>query len=132
MRKLLLMFVFVGAMVFCTQAQEKTEKQDDVYENVDQMPEYPGGQDSLISFISKNVEYPAEAQENKAQGKVFVNFVVDESGNVTNARVIRSVDPDLDKEALRVINLMENWIPGKENGKVVKVKCVLPINFVLG
>ena len=131
MKRIVLVLMFAVAVVFNVQAQKDVEEKEDVFEVVDQMPEYPGGQDSMLSFIVKNVEYPATARQNEIAGKVFVGFVIDETGSVTNAKIIRGVDYDLDKEALRVVNLMEKWTPGKEKGKTVKVKYTLPINFAL-
>lgn len=131
MRKIILILMLVGVSTYWAQAQENEKKEVDVYEEVEQMPEYPGGQDSMKSFVAKNVKYPPKAIKNEIQGKVFVGFIIDESGNVTNAKIIRSVDIDLDKEALRVVNMMEKWTPGKEKGKIVKVKYTLPISFAL-
>lgn len=131
MKKIVLLLMFASAFVLCVTAQEKAEVQEELFQAVDEMPEYPGGQDSLLSFISKNVEYPVAAQEKEIEGKVYIGFVVDETGTVTNAKVLRGVDPDLDKEALRVINLLEKWTPGKEKGKAVKVEYTFPISFAL-
>lgn len=131
MKKIVLLLMFASAFVLCATAQEKAEVQEELFQAVDEMPEYPGGQDSLLSFISKNVKYPVAAQEKEVEGKVYIGFVVDETGTVTNAKVLRGVDPDLDKEALRVINLLEKWTPGKEKGKAVKVEYTFPISFAL-
>lgn len=131
MKKIVLLLMFASAFVLCATAQERAEVQEELFQVVDEMPEYPGGQDSLFSFIAKNVEYPVAAQDKEIEGKVYIGFVVDETGTVTNARVLRGVDPDLDKEALRVINLLEKWTPGKEKGKAVKVEYTFPISFAL-
>ena len=116
---------------FISQAQEKEQKKGDVFMVVEEMPEYPGGLDGLKDFIVENVKYPEQAKKNKVEGKVFVSFVIDEQGNVTNAKVVRAVDPELDKEALRVVNKMEKWTPGKQKGENVKVQYTLPIQFAL-
>lgn len=105
--------------------------QGKVYDEVEQMPEFIGGQSALMEFISQSVKYPPEASKKGIQGKVFVNFIVDKDGSVKNAKVSRGVDPLLDAEALRVINSMPKWIPGKEKGKVVAVQYTIPINFAL-
>jgi TonB family protein len=102
-----------------------------VYVMVDQMPQFPGGQDALNRFVATNIRYPEAAQKNKSQGKVFVSFVVNQSGRVEKAKVIRSISPLLDEEALRIVNLFPDWMPGKQNGKNVDVQYTLPISFVL-
>ena len=86
---------------------------------------------ALRKYIAASIKYPVIAQENGVQGKVYVNFVVDKEGRVTNARVIRSVDPSLDKEALRVVNSLPRWKPGKQQGAPVRVAFSVPISFVL-
>jgi len=125
---ILLIFLLAGLNA---QAQEKKQKEGDVFMEVEEMPEYPGGLDGMKNFITENVKYPELAKKNKVEGKVFVSFVVDEQGHVTKAKVVRAVDPELDKEALRVVNKMEKWSPGKEKGETVKVQLTLPIQFAL-
>lgn len=102
-----------------------------VYEQVEQMPEFPGGQTELINFLMKSVKYPRECMEKSIQGKVFVSFVVGKKGSVLNAKVVRGVDALLDAEALRVVNTMPEWIPGKQKGKKVAVQFTIPISFKL-
>lgn len=127
---MLIVAVFLVAEV--CQAQNKESKiKDGVYTEVEQMPEYPGGINALISDIATSVKYPDEAKTKGIQGKVFVSFVVDEQGKVTNAKIERGVEPSLDAESLRVVNNLKNWKPGKEKGKVVKVAYTLPINYAL-
>lgn len=112
--------------------EKEVEKEDTpVFFIVEEMPEFPGGQSALISFIAKSVRYPVVAQENGIQGKVFVNFVVSKDGTVTNAKITRGVDPSLDKEALRVVMNLPKWKPGKQGGKPVRVSYTVPINFQL-
>jgi protein TonB len=101
------------------------------YSVVEQMPEFPGGEAALRKFLAANVKYPAIAAENGVQGKVFVNFVVDRNGGISNVKVVRGVDPAVDKEAIRVVKSMPKWIPGKQNGEAVRVSFTVPINFVL-
>ena len=110
-------------------AEEAVETQ--VFFIVEEMPEFPGGDLALRKYIAQSVKYPVIAQENGIQGKVYVNFVVNEKGEVTQARIARGVDPSLDKEALRVINSLPRWKPGKQSGKPVKVSYTVPINFQL-
>jgi len=105
--------------------------QEEVYNVVEQMPEFPGGETALPAFLGKEVKYPAEAAKKGIQGKVFVTFVVAKDGSVTNAKVVRGVDPMLDAEALRVVKAMPKWTPGKQSGKDVAVQFTVPINFKL-
>ena len=97
----------------------------------DEMPEFPGGMPSLLKFIATSIRYPVVAQENGVKGKVIITFVIDKSGDVTNVRVFRGIDPSLDAEALRVVKTLPRWKPGKQNGRTVKVNYNVPINFVL-
>ena len=113
--------------------QDKEEEASDsqVFFIVEDMPEFPGGELALRKFIANAIKYPVIAQENGIQGKVYVNFVVNKDGSVTDAKIARGVDPSLDKEALRVINSLPKWKPGKQRGKPVRVSYTVPINFVL-
>ena len=107
---------------------------DDTYTIVDEMPSFPGGPDSereLLKFVSKNLHYPEQAEEAGISGTVIVSFVINTNGEVTNVRPLNSVHPLLDREAVRVIYKMPPWIPGKQDGKPVKVYFVVPIRFVL-
>jgi protein TonB len=100
-----------------------------VYDVAEQMPSYPGGQSAMMSFLSKNLVYPEAAQKRGAQGRVTVSFVVETDGSLTGFKVARSADPDLDREALRVVKMMPRWQPGKKGGKAVRVKYTVPITF---
>lgn len=100
-----------------------------VYDIVEQMPSYPGGRSAMLSFFSNNLVYPEAAQKRGVQGIVTISFVVEPDGSLTNLKVLRSVDPDLAKEALRVVKMMPRWQPGKKDGKSVRVKYTLPITF---
>ncbi len=104
---------------------------EEVFVIVEDMPEYPGGEKMLRKFVADNVRYPVQASENGIQGRVYVQFVVNENGMVENPRVARGVDPSLDEEAIRVISSMPAWKPGKQKGKAVKVSYTVPINFAL-
>ncbi len=112
------------------QEEEKAEESQ-VFFIVEDMPEFPGGELALRKFIANAIKYPVIAQENGIQGKVYVNFVVDKDGSITNAKIARGVDPSLDKEALRVVNSLPKWKPGMQRGKPVKVSYTVPISFVL-
>ena len=102
-----------------------------VYETVEQMPEFPGGMEALISFLQENVKYPEQAAKNNVQGRVMVQFVVDKTGQVGNVKVVRSVSEELDAEAIRVVQSMPNFVPGRQDGKAVSVWYTLPISFKL-
>jgi len=97
----------------------------------EQMPRFRGGDQELFKYLSQHVRYPVSAQKNGIQGRVITQFVVDKEGNIVDLKVLRSVAPDLDAEALRVIRLMPAWEPGKQEGKEVRVKYTLPVNFRL-
>lgn len=114
-----------------TKSQKSEQTQDKVYDKVDQMPEFPGGQSELVNFMVKSISYPTEAKKKGTQGKVFVSFIVGKDGAISGAEILRAVDPLLDAESLRVVNSMPKWTPGKEKGKDVAVQYVLPINFAL-
>ncbi len=111
--------------------EEEEEEEAQVFFIVENMPEFPGGQLELRKHIAQNVKYPEIAKENGIQGKVFVQFVVNQNGEVEDAKVVRGVDPSLDKEAIRVINNLPKWTPGSQRGKPVKVSFTVPINFQL-
>ena len=98
---------------------------------VEQMPNFPGGYQKMHEFIEKNLHYPKECAENGIQGRVIIDFVVERSGKLTNIRVVKSVNPALDKEAMRIVNLMPKWIPGRQSYKTVRVKYIIPITFQL-
>ncbi len=113
------------------QQEEEEAEESEVFFIVEDMPEFPGGELALRKFIANAIKYPVIAQENGIQGKVYVNFVVDKDGSVSNARIARGVDASLDKEALRVVNTLPKWKPGMQRGKPVRVSYTVPISFVL-
>ena len=105
--------------------------EEEVFDMVEQAPQFPGGQAELMSWLGKNIRYPVIAQENGIQGRVICQFVVGSDGSVRDIKVMRGVDPSLDKEAIRVIQSMPKWIPGRQNGKAVSVRYTLPVTFKL-
>ncbi len=107
------------------------EEENVVFQVVERMPGFPGGDAALFKFLNDNVKYPVIAQENGIQGRVICQFVVNRDGSIVDVEVVRSVDPSLDKEAIRVIKSMPNWMPGQQRGKPVRVKYTLPVNFRL-
>jgi TonB family protein len=102
-----------------------------VYDVVERMPCFPGGDQKMQDFIEKNLHYPKECAEKGLQGRVIVDFVVERNGTLTDIRVVKSVNPALDKEALRIVKLMPKWIPGRQSYKEVRVKYIIPITFQL-
>ena len=113
------------------QPEPPKEEETKIFEVVEQMPSFPGGQAALFEFLSKNIRYPVVAEENGIQGRVIVTFVVERDGSITDVRVAKSVDPSLDKEAVRVTKSMPHWNPGMQNGGPVRVKFTLPVTFRL-
>ena len=109
----------------------KPEVENKVFDVVEQMPSFPGGQSALMQYLANNIKYPVVAQENGVQGRVVVSFVVERDGSITDVQVVRSVDPSLDREAQRVVKSMPRWIPGKQNGQAVRVKYNVPVSFRL-
>lgn len=105
---------------------------DNIYTVVEQMPEYVGGMDALAGHISSNMKYPESARTSGIQGTTFASFIVNKDGSITDVQVMKSLSPECDKEAVRVIQLMPNWVPGKQKGEPVNVRFVLPIKFALG
>jgi protein TonB len=109
----------------------KHEEENKVFEVVEQMPLFPGGNGALMDFLRNNVKYPVVAQENGVQGRVVVAFVVEKDGSISDVHVLKSVDPSLDREATRVVKSMPRWQPGKQNGSAVRVKFNVPVSFKL-
>ncbi len=107
---------------------QKKHNEEKVYEVVEQMPSFPGGQEALMTYINHNIKYP---EEDCGQGRVTVSFIVEKDGSITNATIRRSVDSAFDREALRVISSMPKWIPGKNNGRNVRVRFNVPVQFKL-
>ncbi len=118
---------FAAKLTFSTSISTITE--DSVYAVVEKMPQFPGGNAARIDFLNQNVHYPEEAQKNEEQGRVIVQFVVNTLGEIKNAKVVKSVSPSLNQEALRVINSFPAWIPGAQNGKLVSVYQIIPVSF---
>ena len=103
----------------------------EVYMIVEQMPEFPGGEAELLGFISRNIHYPEEAKKKGIQGRVFIGFIIEKDGSVSNVRNLRGVNSELDAEAMRVVKSMPKWKPGMQNGEAVRVSYLIPINFKL-
>lgn len=114
-----------------TEVVKPKEPENKPFDYVEQMPTFPGGNGALMAYLSKSIKYPAIAEENGIQGRVVCSFVVERDGSVSDIRIVKSVDPSLDKEAQRVIASMPKWIPGRQNGQAVRVKYSLPVTFRL-
>jgi len=120
--------VVIAAPVAVAQVEEEDNV---VFQVVETMPGFPGGDQALFKYLGESVKYPVIAQENGIQGRVICQFVVNKDGSIVDVEVVRPVDPSLDKEAIRVIKSMPKWSPGKQRGKAVRVKYTLPVNFKL-
>ena len=113
------------------EVEEEEVEEQQIFQVVEEMPEFPGGMAECMKFLSKNIKYPPISQENGIQGRVIVQFVVNQDGSIVDPVVVRGVDSHLDKEALRVIQMMPKWKPGKQRGKAVRVKYTVPVMFRL-
>jgi protein TonB len=138
MKKLFAFLFSVIASITLAYAQSSSnesgtnEADETVYTVVEKMPEYPGGQQALFDYLKANVKYPEIARANGIQGRSLVQFVVNKDGSISDVQILRSGgDPSLDKEAVRVISSMPNWIPGKQGGKLIRVRYTVPVNFRL-
>lgn len=110
---------------------EEASDEGTVFQVVEQMPEFPGGMKALMKFLSDNIRYPSVAQDNGIQGRVMLDFVVNKDGSIVDVHVLKGVDTSLDNEAVRVVKSMPKWRPGRQRGKAVRVKYVLPVVFRL-
>ena len=130
-----LMIVFSNATMAQTNSGDSANKIEGdsvrIYDVVEQMPSFPGGNQALVEYLSKHIKYPVVAEEKRIQGRVIVTFVVERDGSVTDVRVAKSVHAFLDKEAVRVVSGMPRWIPGKQNGKAIRVRYTVPVTFGL-
>jgi TonB family protein len=122
---------FSLAAVSAQENKEYKPNADGVYYEVQVLPEFQGGIPALQDYLIKNIQYPEQAKKDTITGKVYVQFIVDETGKVGGAKILKSANPLLDAEAIRVISSMPAWIPGKNNGKMVKVAYTIPIMFAL-
>lgn len=125
------MLLVAECCLMTANAQKTVVSQTDqkVSDTVEQMPEYPGGMQAMIEFLQTNMKYPEDAAKQKVEGRVMVEFVVETDGSVSDVHVAKQVFPSLDAEAIRVVQAMPKWTPGKKKGKVVRVKYNLPIVF---
>lgn len=133
MKKLILMSMMAVCCFMTASAQKTVISQNDqkVYDVVEQLPEYPGGMMAMMEYLQTNMTYPKDAEKQKVEGRVLVVFIVETDGSVSNVKVAKNVFPSLDEEAVRVVESMPKWTPGKEKGKAVRTKFTLPIMFRL-
>ena len=122
----LLLIVNTNAM-----AQNKRAANDKVLEKAEVMPEFPGGEQAMMDYVSKNVVYPNEAQEKGISGRVLVSFVIEKDGSISEAKVVKGIGGGCDEEAVRVVKAMPKWKPGKDKGKPVRVSYMMPFTFKL-
>ena len=114
-----------------TTSTAQTKKNDMVFDVVEVMPQYPGGQIAMLKYIMENIKYPEQAMKEGIQGRVTVRFIVEKDGSISDVKPILSVHPLLNKEAVRVVESMPKWTPGKQNGKPVRVRFNVPVMFKL-
>lgn len=135
MKRLIVMSLMATCCLTTVLAQKTVVSQKDQKEEpfdvVEDMPAFPGGMEAMIQFISNNIQYPADAQKQKVDGRVLVNFVVEKDGSITEVKVIKPTFPSLDAEAVRVVKAMPKWKPGYQKGQAVRVQFTMPINFSL-
>ena len=112
-----------------TSSQKPQVTQDSIYRVTEVMPQYPGGPNEMMKYIQENIKYPQSAKDNKIEGRVFVSFVVEKDGSITNAAVMRGIDKECDAEALRVVASMPKWTPGQQDGKNVRTQFTIPIYY---
>ena len=134
--KRLIMMSLMAICCLTTVLAQKTvvsqkEQKEEPFNVVEDMPAFPGGMDAMIQFLSSNIQYPADAQKQKVDGRVLVNFVVEKDGSITEVKVIKPTFPSLDAEAVRVVKAMPKWKPGYQRGQAVRVQFTMPINFSL-
>ena len=113
------------------EVEEEEVQEQEIFQIVEEMPSYPGGEQKLMEFVAKNIKNPQIARETGIQGRVFVGFVVEPDGSVSNVKVLRGIGGGCDEEAMRVVKSMPKWKPGKQRGKAVRVSYMLPVNFKL-
>lgn len=133
MKKFIIMALMAlfGLTTVSAQKTVVAKKNQQVFDVVEKMPEYPGGQAALFEYLNGNIKYPADAEKKKIEGRVLVTFVVNTDGSITDIEVAKKAYPSLDAEAVRVISGMPKWKPGEQKGKKVRVKYTVPLNFRL-
>jgi len=131
MKQLFLILVFIVASMAVQAQTTNTAPDDSIYIVVEQAPQYPGGQEALMKYLAENIQYPDLARQNNIQGTVYVSFVVEKNGAVSNVKILRGIGGGCDEEAMRVVRKMSDWTPGYQNGEAVRVQFNLPLRFIL-
>ena len=126
----LLALMLIGSMAVA-QSVDATPVEETIYSVVETDPEYPGGIDALYKYLVTNAHYPENARQHGIQGTVYITFIIERDGSISNVKVLRSPSDELSAEAVRLVKAMARWKPGKQNGKPVRVQFNLPINFSL-
>ena len=124
--------LLLGCLTFFIQeASAQTQEEEPVFEIAEIMPFFKGGDPAMKAYLSSKTEYPEIAKKKKIEGRVIVKFIVEKNGSITDVHIVKSVDPSLDKEAVRVVKSMPKWTPGKQNGQAVRVQYMVPVTFKL-
>lgn len=131
MKKLLFLSAFLCTLSFGAFAQEEVKVEEEVFVVVEEQAEFPGGLDSMYAYIVKNLKYPEAAKEKGIEGRVFVQFVIEKDGSISNVKILRGIGGGCEEAAVEMIKNMPKWKPGKQRGKPVRFQFVLPINFEL-
>ncbi len=131
MKKLLFLSAFLCTLSFGAFAQEEAKVEEEVFVVVEEQAEFPGGLDSMYAFIVKNLKYPELAKEKGIEGRVFVQFVIEKDGSISNVKILRGIGGGCEEAAVEMIKNMPKWKPGKQRGKPVRFQFVLPIKFEL-
>lgn len=132
MKQVIIFLAFFFASCMAVQAQDNIAEDKTIYEEVEEMPSFPGGKDSMLHYLANNIKYPIEAAMQHIQGRVVVSFIIEPDGTLSKVRIKESVCPSINAEAKRVVKAMPRWIPGKKNGKAVRVRYSVPITFKVG
>lgn len=134
-KNLVLLFLMFFAVTVYGQSDTAVSRSlpagEKVFDVVEEQPSFPGGQEALMSWLSENIKYPETAAKAGIQGRVMLQFVITTTGSIVDIKVVRCIDPSLDKEAVRVVSCMPKWIPGRQNGTIVNVRYTLPVTFRL-
>ena len=131
MKQLFLILVFIVASMAVQAQTTNTAPDDSIYTVVEQAPQYPDGQEALLKYLAENIKYPDLARQNNIQGTVFVNFVVEPNGSISNVMILRGIGGGCDEEAMRVVKNMPDWTPGYNDGRAVRVRYNIPIRFII-
>lgn len=124
-----IIMMLTALLIMACSGQKSEQTTEKIYNTAEEMPVFKGGDEALMQWLNENIKYPDEAMRKGVSGRVLVRFFIDEDGNVQQPEIVESVDSMLDNEALRVVNAMPKWTPGKTNGKAVKVYFTLPVTF---